>query len=113
MNEEAQTRELVDVEVACASPAKQVLIPLRLPRGATVGDAIAASGVARQFAGTPIDALQVGIWGRLVERDHAVRSGDRVEIYRPLQIEPREARRELARAGKTMGQCAKTPKGPD
>ena len=48
-------------------------------------------------------ACQLGIWGRLVNRDQTLEDGDRVEIYRPLEIDPRETRRRLAAEGKTMG----------
>jgi putative ubiquitin-RnfH superfamily antitoxin RatB of RatAB toxin-antitoxin module len=50
--------------------------------------------------------MQAGIWGRPVERDQAVSDGDRVELYRPLNMDPREARRRLAAAGRTMGSTA-------
>lgn len=96
--------DLVDVEVVFATGEEQVLIALRVPIGASVEEVIAASEVTRRFPDIPVEEHAVGIWGRVVERDHQVRNGDRVEIYRPLQIEPREARRQLARVGKTMGQ---------
>ena len=102
-------KDLIDVEVVLATPEKQVLIAIRIPPGATVSDVIAASRVDRQFPDVAIAKLSVGVWGRLVERDHVIRDGDRVEIYQPLLIEPREARRQLARAGKTMGQAAQIP----
>ena len=95
--------EQIDVELVLAMPTKQVLIALRVPVGSTVSDVIAASPVARRFPDVPVGELAVGIWGRVVERDHMVGHGDRVEIYRPLLIDPREARRQLALAGRTMG----------
>ena len=99
--------DLIDIEVVFATPSKQVLIAVRVPRKSTVAEAIAASGITRKFPGAAIDELEVGIWGRIVKRSREIRDGDRVEIYRPLLIEPREARRQLAIAGKTMG----TPPG--
>ena len=98
--------DLINVEVVLATAPKQALIALRVPAGATAAEVIAASGVEAQFPDIALVELAVGVWGRLVKRDHVVREGDRVEIYRPLRIEPREARRQLARAGKTMGQAA-------
>jgi putative ubiquitin-RnfH superfamily antitoxin RatB of RatAB toxin-antitoxin module len=95
--------EQIDVELAMAMPAKQVLIALQVPVGSTVSDVIAASALARRFPDVPVGKLAVGIWGRLVEPNHRVEHGDRVEIYRPLLIDPREARRQLALAGRTMG----------
>jgi putative ubiquitin-RnfH superfamily antitoxin RatB of RatAB toxin-antitoxin module len=90
------------VEVAFALPDRQVLAVLDVPAGATVGEVIELSGLKRQFPAASIEASAVGVWGRVVDRDHALSEGDRVEIYRPLKIDPREARRRLARAGKTM-----------
>jgi putative ubiquitin-RnfH superfamily antitoxin RatB of RatAB toxin-antitoxin module len=102
---------LIDVEVVLATPPRQVLIALRVPPGSTVADVITASRLDRQFPDVPVAELRTGVWGRVVEREHVIRDGDRVELYRPLLIEPREARRQLARAGKTMGQA---PRGvPD
>jgi len=93
----------IQVEVVFATADQQRLISITLPDGATVGDAIAESSIARHFPEHNLDALEVGVWGRLVTRDHVLSDGDRVEIYRALELDPREARRRLALAGKTMG----------
>ena len=92
----------IAVEVAFALPDRQVLAAVELAEGATVAEAIALSGLAEQFPAVDIESLPVGIWGRVTARDRVLANGDRVEIYRPLQIDPREARRQLAQAGKTM-----------
>lgn len=65
-----------------------------LPAGACVADALEA-------APWPLAGGEaVGVWGRTVERSHALRAGDRVEIYRPLKVDPKRARRErFARQG--------------
>ena len=81
------------VEVVFALPERQVLKTVQMPEGASVAEAIAESGVARQFPDVDFAPLQAGIWGKLVERDHVLTDGDRVEIYRPLEMDPREARR--------------------
>ena len=99
----------IQVELVLALPSKQALIPLTVPTDSTVSDVIAVSQLERRFPNVPVAELEVGIWGRVVDRGHAVRDGDRIEIYRPLQIDPREARRQLALAWKTMGSI----KGPD
>ena len=93
----------ISVEVVFATPERQRLVELDVEQGATVADAIGRSGLADRFSGIDLDALAVGIWGRTVERDHVLRDGDRVEIYRPLSMDPREARRKLAAVGATMG----------
>jgi len=97
----------VQVEVVFASADKQRLIAVTLGRGATVADAISESSIANQFPRENLDELQVGVWGHPVERDYVLSDGDRVEIYRTLQIEPRQARRQLALLGRTMGQTSK------
>ena len=90
------------VEVVYADPDRQELVELKLEQGATVADAICA-GLSKRLADIPLDALQAGIWGNPVERSKPLADGDRVELYRPLERDPREARRELAAAGRSMG----------
>ncbi len=88
------------VEVALATPERQALLALRVTEGASVAEVIAASGIASHFPGLPVDDLPAGIWGKAVSRDSKVREGDRVELYRPLLADPREARRRRALAGR-------------
>lgn len=92
----------LDIEVVFAGPDEQALVGLSLPENATVADAIAASGLPTRFSAHDLGACTVGIWGRVVSREQPLRDGDRVEIYRPLEIDPRDARRRLALAGRTM-----------
>ena len=80
------------VEVAYAEPQRQFLRALRVPAGSTVAQVIAASGVERE-CGIDAGALSVGLWSKPVACDACVRDGDRVEIHRPLRIDPKEARR--------------------
>ena len=94
--------EQFSVEVCFAEPEAQSLLTVQLDPGATVARAIAASGVAAGHPRFNFDHLAVGIWGRIVERSQRLNPGDRVEIYRELCIDPREARRQLAVSGKTM-----------
>ena len=90
------------VEVVFAMPERQALVELMVDPGATVADAIAASGLEGQFPDQRIGSQPVGIWGRLVTRETRLTDGDRVEIYRQLEIDPKEARRRLAALGRTM-----------
>jgi putative ubiquitin-RnfH superfamily antitoxin RatB of RatAB toxin-antitoxin module len=85
----------INVEVVFALPDKQELVTIELPSTATVADAIEESGLQHRN-------LQAGIWGRPVGRGQRLSNGDRVELYRPLQRDPRVARRELAESGLTM-----------
>lgn len=92
-------KAMLRVEVVFATPIRQALIALELPAGATVADAI-ETGLARTFSDQSLSPLQAGIWGKPVERSTRLQDGDRVELYRPLPQDPREARRVLAANGK-------------
>lgn len=81
------------IEIVFALPERQVLLETDVPEQATVADVIALSGIAGHFPECVLDALQAGIWGQPVARDHIVRKGDRVELFRALEMDPREARR--------------------
>lgn len=98
----------IQVEVVFALPHKQRLVAVTLPIGATVADAISESSISRHFPDDSLGDLEVGVWGRHVTREHVLSDGDRVDILRPLKLDPREARRQLALLGQTMGN---TPKG--
>ncbi|MBS0578006.1 MAG: RnfH family protein [Proteobacteria bacterium] len=87
--------------VAYATPGRQFLWPLRLPAGASIGDALAAARAQAGDAGeaVPWDRALVGIFGQVRRRSDGFADGDRIEIYRPLAHDPRERRREqVARA---------------
>ncbi len=85
-------RDTIAVEVAWAEPGRQFLRRIALPSGSTVADAIRASGVEREF-GIDVATLATGIWSTPAVREAPVHEGDRVEIYRPLRIDPKQARR--------------------
>jgi uncharacterized protein len=69
-------------------------VQLALPAGACVGDAIEASGLTRRHVGLDTASLRIGVWGRLkLQATDLLRDQDRVEIYRPLTVDPKEARR--------------------
>lgn len=90
----------VRVEVAYGLPERQALVTVELPVGATVGDAIAASRMAERFPGLEVDPARVGIFGRKASLDELLGDGDRVEIYRPLLVDPKETRRARGRQQK-------------
>jgi len=92
----------IAVSVVYALPDRATEIELRLPSGATVADALQRSGLARLHP--EVDPLHcpVGIFGRRVQRYRVLADGDRVEVYRPLVADPKEARRRRAR-GQTSG----------
>lgn len=69
-------------------------VHLQLPQGATLGDAVRASGLAVRFAQIDLARDMFGIWGRLAPPDRPLADEDRVEIYRPLRVDPKVARRQ-------------------
>lgn len=89
---------LLDVEVAYSAAARRVdLVVLRLPAPCTVGEALQRSGVLQRHPEIDLSRLRVGVWGRVRRLDELLRQGDRVEIYRALQVDPKEARRQRQR----------------
>lgn len=85
--------------VAFATPERQWLWSVALPDAATVADALALARELAAGADVPWDA-DVGIFGELCDASAVPRDGDRIEIYRPLRLDPKESRRARARAGK-------------
>ena len=90
----------ITVEIVYALPAQQPLLRAQLAEGATVEDAIRASGVLEAFPEIDLAKNKVGIFSKLVKLDETVRDRDRVEIYRPLIADPKEVRRKRAEEGK-------------
>ena len=85
------------VSVVFALPERQEVVDLELAEGATVADALAAARVAERMPGYAEGGFAVGIWSRRRHPETKLRDGDRVEVYRPLQADPKDTRR--ARAG--------------
>lgn len=92
----------ITVEVAYALSQKQFLKEVQLDAGATVQDAIEASGVLDKFGDIDLKTNRVGIFSKPAKLDTALREQDRVEIYRPLIADPKEVRRQRAAEGKVM-----------
>jgi putative ubiquitin-RnfH superfamily antitoxin RatB of RatAB toxin-antitoxin module len=92
--------ETITVEVAWGDPRRQYLLEVQLEAGASVADAIEASGIKSRVEGLVVDPERVGIFGRRTTLDTTLRTGDRVEIYRPLLADPKEVRRARAAAEK-------------
>jgi putative ubiquitin-RnfH superfamily antitoxin RatB of RatAB toxin-antitoxin module len=87
------------VTVAYSGSARQVdRVALSLPAGATVGDALRQSGLLERHSEIELDSLKVGVWGKLRPLTDVLRDGDRVEVYRPLKVDPKEARRQRYRS---------------
>ncbi len=90
---------MIEVEVAYARPEQQVLVELSVPEGSTVEAAIQASGLLKRYPEIARSELRAGIFGVICKLELAVTKGDRIEIYRPLFHDPKEARRQRALKG--------------
>jgi hypothetical protein len=90
---------MVNVEVVYAKPEQQVIVTLAMEEGATVEAAIKTSGLLELFPEIILSELNAGIFGVACKLDQPVREGDRIEIYRPLVHDPKEARRQRALKG--------------
>ena len=87
----------ITAEVVYAAAGTQILRQVELAEGSTVEQAIDASGIAGMLPAGAIDTRHLGVFARRVASDHIVQNGDRIEIYRPLMLDPMEARRRRAR----------------
>lgn len=83
----------IRVEVAYALPEEHYLVALTLPEGSTALDAVQRSGVLMRYPELDADNLSLGVFSQAVDAGHVLREGDRVEIYRPLLLDPKAARR--------------------
>jgi len=94
----------IEVNVVYSPRAREVReISLHLPAGSTAGHALQASGLLRLFPTLDQAPVLLGIWGRRVDLGQTLLANDRIEIYRPLSVDPKEARRK-----RFVGQGART-----
>ncbi|WP_336365837.1 RnfH family protein [Marinobacter sp. C2H3] len=91
----------IDIEVAYARPDRQEILSLTVPEGTTALEAARRSGIVDRFPEIDLDQSDMGIFSRVLKDPAAevLRAGDRVEIYRPLNIDPKQARLNRARGG--------------
>lgn len=90
---------MIIVEIVYALPEVQSIYRVHVAEHATVRQAIDASALRADHPDLDLSAHRVGIFGKAVAQDRPLGDGDRVEIYRPLQADPKDARRRRARKG--------------
>ncbi len=91
----ADITAMMKITVAYSPSARELdVVELKLPLGSTAAQAIANSGVTARHAGIDLAVQKIGVWGHLCAPDQVLRDQDRVEIYRPLLVDPKEARRQ-------------------
>ncbi len=95
----ADMEKCIRVEVAYALPERQRIVALEVPPGTTVFEAAERSGIASIFDGIDLATAKMGIFGKAVPnpRTQVLEDGERVEIYRPLRADPKDARKARAR----------------
>lgn len=81
----------IAIELVYAKPEEQSVVALRVPAGTTAAEAVTRSRLKERFP--EVERLPLGIFGKRVERDTPLSDGDRIEIYRPLTADPKQARR--------------------
>ena len=91
----------IAVEVVYARSDQQIIVELMLPAGATVAEAIVQSGITVRFPEIDVTRNKIGIYGKVVDTHTTLRDRDRVEIYRPLVVDPKEARRKRVKEAKS------------
>lgn len=89
----------MEVEVAFARPDKQQIVPVSVPPGTTAIEAVRLSRIDQIFPEIDVDNIDMGVFGKVIKvpAEHVLREGDRVELYRPLKIDPKQARANRAR----------------
>ncbi|WP_320822838.1 RnfH family protein [Reinekea sp.] len=93
---------MIDIEVAYATPEQQLILQVAVPVGTDLRSAVVLSGILNAFPELDVSSAPLGLFGRKVAQPEVktVNAGDRIEIYRPLTIDPMQAR--LNRAAKTQ-----------
>ena len=92
--------EEILVEVAYSLPEEQVIIPIKVPTKFNVKQAIEKSGILKKFSSIDLSKNKVGIFGKQTTLDQLLKDRDRIEIYRPLILDPKEMRRKRAAKNK-------------
>ena len=105
--------EMLNIDVCYALPQKQVLVSVKLPVGATLLQALEASGLLEKFPEIDLKKNKFGIYAKLSKPDAVLRDRDRVEIYRPLIADPKEVRKQRAAEGKVMKKGAGDADAPE
>jgi len=91
--------QVIVVEVVYVKPEQQKIVEIKITKGSSIEQAIIESGMLLEYPEIDLKKFEVGIFGKVLKKDHIIKSGDRIEIYRPLIQDPKEARRNRA-AGK-------------
>lgn len=92
--------DMLVIGVAYATLAKKLWLRVEVPQGATVLDAVKASGILEEYTDIDLETQKVGIFGRFVPIEEPLKTGDRVEIYRPITADPQQVKRKKVKKKK-------------
>jgi putative ubiquitin-RnfH superfamily antitoxin RatB of RatAB toxin-antitoxin module len=95
---QAKARAMIEIEVVCALPMRNRIVRLAVPAGTTLRQAVERSAILRDFPELDPARCRYGVFGELRDPDAPLAPGERVEIYRPLSADPRQARRRRVRS---------------
>lgn len=87
-------KTVINVEVAYASEERQLIISIKVPENTTVEQAIEISKICETFPEIDLQKNKVGIFSRIVSLGEKLTEGDRIQIFRPLKIDPKKARKD-------------------
>ena len=107
-----KTAEMIEVEIVYALPEKQSLLSFDVPLGTTLEQGIELSGIKAIYPDLVVEAMKVGLFGKVAPRDQVLREKDRIELYRPLSADPKEIRKRRVAEGKTMTNRQKKTEAP-
>ena len=96
MAKDSSDSRRISVEVVYITPKEQVIIRLQVAFGSTIHDVITVSGLLDRFTEIQLNTVKVGIYNELRDLTDEVKAGDRIEVYRPLLADPKQARRRRA-----------------
>ena len=110
MQAELQGDKKIRIEVAYATPEKQLILVVEIDASTSPREALKISEIKHEFPEIDLENAKIGIFGKLITDSYQLKEKDRIEIYRPLLADPKEVRRRLAAEGKTMGKRDKQDK---
>jgi uncharacterized protein len=87
----------ITVELIYIKPDSQNILSLELAKGSDIHQAIDQSGLLKRFPEIDLEVNKVGVFSKIQSLDTVLKSGDRIEVYRPLRADPKEARRQRAK----------------
>ncbi|RKF17506.1 RnfH family protein [Alginatibacterium sediminis] len=103
--------DLIPIEVVYGDDQRQVLLELEVEKGCSIQEAIVLSNIQEHFEQIDPATASVGIFSRAAKLDQVLKSGDRIEIYRPLIADPKELRKIRAERAKALGNADKVTGG--